>query len=402
MNIGIVTTWFPSGGGYVSKAYRDILAEKHNVFIYARGGRVMKGDPIWDDENVTWDPRHYNFIQISYFIKWVKKNKIGIVFFNEQRYWKPIIILKKMGICIGSYVDYYRQSMVPAFQLYDFLICNTKRHYSVFDWHKYSFYIPWGTSIEKFSPTLKKLNRPLTFLISLGWEGIYTEDRKGLLLAIDAFMKAKGDCVLLIYSQIELIKCLSIWQEKIAADTRIHFIHGTFDPFPFSEGDIYLYPSRLDGIGLSLPEALSCGLPAITTDNAPMNEFVNNNYNGSLVKVKRCLAREDGYYWPESICDVASLTDAIQKYIDNKQLAKIQGNAARELAERDLDWKINSKPLLKIFENALKNRTELNDSLIVLGKSLDRRMAPTFAYRVRNLFVSFLFYVRERASFWFK
>ncbi len=396
MNIGIVTTWFASGGGYVSKAYRDILSKQHSVFIYARGGKVMKGDPDWDDKSVTWDPRHYNYIQVSFFLKWAKKNKIDIVFFNEQNYWKPIIALKKMGICIGSYIDYYRQSTVPAFKLYDFLICNTQRHYSVFKWHDNCFYIPWGTDINKFSPTIRSSKRKLTFLMSLGWEGNYTMDRKGLLLAIEAFKKTKGDCILLIYSQIELAKCLPVWQAKVLSDQRISFICGTFDPFPFHDGDVYLYPSRLDGIGLSLPEALSSGLPAITTDNAPMNEFVINNYNGTLVKVEKYLGREDGYYWAESICNLESLSNAIQKYIDNPQIVELESKTARKFSEAKLNWKINSETLLEIFETRINKKTKLDNDLIILAKKLDHRMAPSFIFRILSIMQAYAIYIKRR------
>jgi 1,2-diacylglycerol 3-alpha-glucosyltransferase len=273
MNIGIVTTWFPSGGGYVSKAYRKVLEKEHNVFIYARGGHVMKGDPIWDDEKVTWGPYHYNAIKVRHFLNWIKKKKIDILFFNEQRYWKPVMEAKRVGVIVGAYVDYYKQSTVKAFQIYDFLICNTKRHYSVFQWHKNVFYVPWGTDVSS-SKNIKRPDRKLTFLISSGWQGAFTGDRRGSLLAIEAFTKVVGDCKLLVFSQVELNKCLPIWKEKIHSDPRISFVFGTFDPFPYTLGDVFLYPSKLDGIGLTLPEALSSGLPAITTNNAPMNEFV--------------------------------------------------------------------------------------------------------------------------------
>jgi len=43
---------------------------------------------------------------------------------------------------------------------------------------------------------------------------------------------------------------------------------------------------------LCAPEALACGLPVITTDNAPMNEFVQDGVNGKLVKVKRFQKRQ--------------------------------------------------------------------------------------------------------------
>ena len=37
-----------------------------------------------------------------------------------------------------------------------------------------------------------------------------------------------------------------------------------------------------------------------------MNEFVNDT-NGKLIKVKKLIARPDGYYWPLSIVNEADL-----------------------------------------------------------------------------------------------
>lgn len=39
MNIGIVTTWFSAGGGYVSKAYWNILSKDNNVLIRLYGNK---------------------------------------------------------------------------------------------------------------------------------------------------------------------------------------------------------------------------------------------------------------------------------------------------------------------------------------------------------------------------
>jgi len=49
-------------------------------------------------------------------------------------------------------------------------------------------------------------------------------------------------------------------------------------------GDVYVYPTTLDGLGLTVYEALASGLPVIATDVAPMNEIITED-NGKLVKV---------------------------------------------------------------------------------------------------------------------
>jgi len=383
MNIAIITTWFPAGGGYVSKAYQQILEKEHNVFIYARGGQVMKGHPDWEHPNVTWAPRHYNGIKTSHFIKWLKKNKIDIAFFNEQRYWKPVLEAKKAGICIGAYIDYYTQETVPAFEIYDFLICNTKRHYSVFDWHPNAYYIPWGTDIEKYKPEQKQKNKLPTFIISAGWQAKYSGDRRGSLLALKAFKKVKGECKLNVYSQVVYNECVPEWKDLLTSDNRIELKVGTFDPFPYSQGDVYLYPSRLDGIGLTLPEAVSAGLAAITTKNAPMNEFVIDNYSGLLVDVDRFLGRPDGYYWPESICRLDSLANAMQKFINTPSILKQYKVNAREFAEKSLDWNKNASSLSDIFKKAFKEKSNnVKSDLIDSLYSLDKKMAPSDTYKI--------------------
>ncbi len=383
MNIAIVTTWFPAGAGYVSKAYQEILEQEHSVFIYARGGQVMKGHPDWDLPNVTWAPKHYNGIKVKHFIKWAKKNQIDLVFFNEQRYWKPVLEAKRAGLCVGAYVDYYKKGTIPAFEIYDFLICNTKRHYSVFDWHKNAHYVPWGTDIDRYKPRLEGIDEAPIFVVSAGWQAKYSGDRRGSLLALKAFQKVEGDCNLVVYSQVGFDECLPEWQQLLKSDNRIELKVGSFDPFPYTEGDVYLYPSRLDGIGLTLPEAVASGLASISTNSGPMNEFVVDNYNGFLVEVEKYLGRPDGYYWAESECNVDFLTKCMQQYVDNPILLEEHKKNARDFAVKNLDWKKNAQNLSDIFEQARQQANRrLDSNLVSLLKTIDRVMAPSDKYRI--------------------
>lgn len=408
MNIAIISTWFPSGAGYVSKAYRETFEKDHTVYIYARGGKKMSGDKIWDDPFVTWAPTSiYNEIKTSHFLNWLKIKKIDIVFFNEQHYWEPVIKAKQSGFLIGAYVDYYTEETVPLFKIYDFVICNTQRHFSVFNWHTNCLYLPWGTNLEHFKPRVNMINPVLTFIISLGWEGNYTGDRKGLNFVIKAFKEVKGDCLLKVYSQLSLTNCRLEWQELIENDKRIEFIVGTFDPFPFNEGDVYVYPSRLDGIGLSLPEAIASGIACITTNNAPMNEFIKDFYNGRLVEVFRYVSRQDGYYWPQSLVSVESLKEVMEWYVSNKDIAIEHGENARKYAKSNLDWEFNSRNLNDNLNSFLRKREscEIDSNLILKSSWFDRRLYPSFLYRIlcvlRDMFSEFFGFHFSLGN-WFK
>jgi len=384
MNIGIVTTWFERGAAYVSKAYLDTLSTKYNVFVYARGGeKYATGDPAWDRSFVTWgkvtDLLIQNYIEWDDFKKWIERKQINILIFNEQNSWDVILKCQKLDLLLGAYIDYYTHETVPFFKLYDFLLCNTKKHFGVFKWHPQAFYIPWGTNLDICQPTN---NRPdektVHFFHSAGMGKGGENPRKGTDILVKAFKNIVGYAKLTIHSQVGLNEYSSI-EQIIQNDPRIEFVEGTY-PLPglYCLGDVYVYPTRLEGIGLSIPEALACGLPVITTDASPMNEFVINDFNGKLVRVEKFTPREDNYYWEQSICAEVSLTEAMQYYVDNKSIIRQHGMNARLFAEENLDWKKNSSNFVFQIANLRISR----DATFLLRKEVrlfeNRRISLAF------------------------
>ncbi|WP_129127757.1 glycosyltransferase [Geomonas oryzae] len=361
MRIGLITSWCEGGAGHVSKAYERILQQRHEVFIYARGSVADTDDRIWNLPTVTRAPYHPSTtgVHAAHFTGWAKRHGIEAVIFNEQRHWEGVVLARKLGLLVGGYIDYYTADTVPFFDLYHFVICNTRRHFEVFKCHSQPCYCPWGTDTSVYKPGPAQAQRPLTFIISSGLSGAYAKaqpwmDRRGTGMALEAFAKVAGDCRLVVLSQVPLDQCPDEWRRVAERDRRIEFLVGTFNPVPYALGDVYVYPSRLDGIGLTLPEALSSGLPAITTDCQPMNEFVRQGDNGMLVDVMEFRARPDGYYWPESICSLDRLVEAFAFYVDHPDEVTRQGRLARELAERDLCWEKNASFLPDWLETVAK------------------------------------------------
>jgi hypothetical protein len=101
MRIGIVTTWFERGAAYVSRQYAELLSKKHKIYIYSRGGEeAASRAEAWQKYPVWASPRHSvsinAVVKLDDFYKWLKKNNIEIVFFNEEQAWSAVLMCNKL------------------------------------------------------------------------------------------------------------------------------------------------------------------------------------------------------------------------------------------------------------------------------------------------------------------
>lgn len=362
MNIGIVTTWFERGAAYVSKQFKEVWEEEHNVSIYVRGGeKTAKSSPEWNQGNITYGKRFswtsLDFIDIPHLKKWIEKNDLDIVFFNEQHIWTPVLACKEMGVLVGSYIDYYTQETVPFFHIFDFLICNTQRHLSVFSEHKQAFYIPWGTNQKIYNSEQRKKveSDELVFFHSAGMN----PERKGTDILLEAYEKIDpANSRLVIHTQKDLtvfFPKLSRLIDEMKNSGKLKIIKKTVSaPGLYHLGDVYVYPTRLEGIGLTIMEAASCAMPIITTNESPMNEFVKDEINGKLIRVKEHIARKDGYYWEMSISDSDDLAKQMKYYIDNSEQLDRLKDEAMEYAQNNFDWSKNAAELNAILYKVKK------------------------------------------------
>lgn len=394
MNIGIVTTWFERGAAYVSKQFEDVLAKEHNVFIYARGGDGSgKGNPTWDKPNVTWgremsSPVNSTVIDKRDFINWIKQNNIGKVIFNEQRWFIPIIWCKELNITTIAYIDYYTQKTIPLFEIFDYLICNTLRHYDAFKWHAGATYIPWGTNVQLFSPvesepTLTEFGK-ITIFHSAGMNPY----RKGTDQLIKAFHNAdKSNAKLIIHSQVDLkhfFPELKYVIDDLLINNYIEIITTTIPaPGLYYKGDIYIYPARLDGLGLTMAEAISSGLVLVVPDNAPMNEFYSSKF-GELIEVERMFSRSDGYFWPQCEIEIKNLTEIINRLCKSREQILQMKREARKYALKYLDWEKNSMELLVLINKEVKVKDLPKE---VIGKI--RTYENSGSNKLNNLYLKF-------------
>ena len=335
--IGLVTAWFERGSGYVSRTYRRLLEPYADVAIYARGGQR---DAQWDaDGNVFRQGFHGGVngtgIDLPTFETWLETEGIDLLIFNEQQ--DPEILYYVAGrLPLIAYVDYYRPDTLGIFELYDTLLCHTQRHAEAFSWHRAFRFFPW-CGFPDDSEVTPADGAPV-FIHNAGWLGI--NGRKGTLEALTAFQQVSDeDARLAIFSQVDA-QCLPVWmRESVDADGRIAWRHGTYPPpGPYSEGNVYLYPARLDGIGLTVLEAMAAGRAVIAPSVAPYTDLVQPGRTGALVRTCSSRIREDGYYWPERGVDVAHLTDVMMEYANDPERVRHEGRMASEMVRAERSW----------------------------------------------------------------
>ncbi len=197
-------------------------------------------------------------------------------------------------------------------------------------------------------------NGVVTFFHSCGM----SPKRKGCDLVLRSFAKLHGKAKLVIHSQQRLKQSLPELTDLISllenTGSLIIYEGSIGAPGLYYKGDIYVYPSRLEGIGLTVAEALACGLPIITSDNPPMNEFVFNGINGRLAGIDRHVSRNDGYYWPQCDVNEKELCDGMQWYVDRINDIPRFKRDARKYAEEKLDWKKSYPSINAIFSKIPK------------------------------------------------
>ena len=180
--------------------------------------------------------------------------------------------------------------------------------------------------------------------------------RKGTDLVIKAFynIRDKKNVKLLIHTQVPLDREIPEVKniiEELSNDGLLEIVEKTVTaPGLYYKADVYVYPSRLDGIGLTLMEAAASGLACVTIDNAPMNEFVTSDF-GRVCDVDYYFCRHDGYYWPMSVASVESLTSIMEKFSSGEYDVDRMKLKAREYAINELDFSKNLSVLHEILAN---------------------------------------------------
>ena len=98
--------------------------------------------------------------------------------------------------------------------------------------------------------------------------------------------------------------------------------------------DLFVMPSRYEGLSLAMIEAMACGLPIIASDVRGLNDYITNEQNGLLFPVG----------------DYKALAERILQLANNRKLRSKLSQGARESFEKEYDMRKNIRSIDKLFK----------------------------------------------------
>lgn len=345
MRIGIVTKWFASGQAVVSRYIRSALDELgHDTFVLAREGTGPRSgvterptDPIWDQPGVTETGQ--SDVPIEVYERWAADHELDVVMTDNLYQFDELARLRAGGVkTVGRFVweHFGEQHAAPARAAFDVVYSlhhGEQKRYAGMGIE--SPYVPWGCHPDLLAvEPARRDDATVTLLLP----GSFMGRRKPLAEVLEAFSRTSDERLRLIVKgqtqkkagkltrHAERDPRIEILLEDQPTDQHLSFVAGC---------DVCLAPTRWEGLGLPLYEAIAFGQPVITNDNAPMNEAVLDGVNGLLVGAEADGTARSGI--PSWNPDVDDLASAIERVADDGLRAELAAGA-RRLREGERAW----------------------------------------------------------------
>ena len=380
MRIGCLALRAPTGIGFEMETVMQQLEKEHEIFVLGFPHHEMGYPEGWDRLNLTRvnDPIKASNKQI---ISWIRENSLDLVLSKENTYNHDFFkIAKFMGVLTVASIDpecfdYYH----PRWQYCDLIICLT--HHAVEfvkekGFHNVAYLPLWGLDLDYFRFIKRKTEKTVNFIHNAGYFS-FLPIRKGIkavLIAFDLASRKYDNINLTVYTQQKWNKYPQELQLIAKYNDRIEIVETGIDEniekfrdnySLYEKGDIAIQPSKWEGQGAPIVESLAMGLPVITTDAAPMNEFVQND-RGMLVKVKS-VGTIDFMPNPEYKIyniDYESLLQNIEFFAENPNQIEPRSGKAREFVEKYFGLDITQKRWFEIIENISFQKNNINRNII--------------------------------------
>lgn len=268
--VGVIGYGCVSGLGVMVHDLRTQLGIAHQLVIPHGSYELVPEWAAGQTKSPSWEPDYDTLAN------WVHTNNLKVVL-SVETFFGALTIerLKNLGV---------RTILLPMGEWFnagdtqyggaDLYICNSQYTFDIVAPFR-RVMIPWGVDLSEI-PFRLRTGGAQYFIHNGGNLGV--GGRKGTEASIYAFMSvapgrtAFGDDPML---NAKLTVRAQRNPTRMPDHPAIRYEIGTVAGYQelYGHGDVLLYPSQLDGHALVTQEAMAAGMPVLTTDAAPMNEF---------------------------------------------------------------------------------------------------------------------------------
>jgi len=234
----------------------------------------------------------------------------GIIVFDASPWaLQSIRLAHSMGIKTVFVVLWeWFQPSVQEWGLCDVFVCPNQFALKVIRklGFKNSLYLTWPLDFSALpARVIKGPARTFTHNVGL----LEVDDRKSTTIVLEAFAKVpRRDVKLIIRVQNEFK--LPCDDARVKIESR--HLENHADLYAF--GDVAVQPSKCEGLGFMLLEAIASGLPLITTDYPPMNEYVQHKTMRVAPRWGKYPAQQTSYI-PHAHFKIPRVSDLTKKMV---------------------------------------------------------------------------------------
>ena len=371
MRVGLVSKWFNRGQPVVGRYLRSAVDDLgHRSFVLAKPrrekgpmGGALERTGVWDQPDVTAASSFDT--PLAEYVDWVEANDLDVILCDQNYQFDELAQLRRGGVrVIGRFVweHFTEDHLAPARDAYDIVYsvteCEQQRYRG---WGLETPRVPWGIHPELLEAAdraerTRSGASARSDLVRFVFPGGFLGHRKPAEPVIEAFSKARGQNLrLLVKAQVERSRLDRILP-MIEADPRIE-LKLADEPWhehlaAIAANDVSISPSRWEGLGLPLYEAVAFGMPTIANDDPPMNEVVRDGVNGLLVPSHPDGTARSGI--PAKRPDIDAMSAAIERVADPGTLAELRRGT--EDSRGRFDWRDTVDALGELINGQIEPR----------------------------------------------
>jgi glycosyltransferase involved in cell wall biosynthesis len=136
------------------------------------------------------------------------------------------------------------------------------------------------------------------------------------------------------------------WVNECGMQNSVHFVgslHGAEVIQAYVDADVFALPSYTENFGMTVAEAMACGLPVVISDQVNIHADVAKAGAGLVTR-----------------CDAHEVASALSTLLGEPDKRRVMGQAGRELVQERYNWSVIVEKLTREYENIIERHVNVS------------------------------------------